>query len=260
MKSLLHIEWIKVKSYRNFWTLLGLCIASIFTLNFMAYRVISKASGGDPSSAGPNPYHFPELWQTVAYFSGFLHFLPGIIIITLVTNEFIFRTHRQGVIDGLSRRQFIHGKILLILCLSLLFTVAVYLCAILFGFAIGRTPTAEGSAYPLFVYLQAVSQGGVALLIALVFKKPGISIGFYFVYLWIIEKMASAVLNLAGDWRLGNYLPLSASDKLIPFPFQSPLPDEFSSEVNVPLLLVAVAFYYVAAYLLSMRQFTQKDL
>ncbi len=41
------------------------------------------------------PFAFPEVWQTIAWNSGMLILLPAILIITLTTNEFTYKTHRQ---------------------------------------------------------------------------------------------------------------------------------------------------------------------
>ena len=57
----------------------------------------------------------------------------------LVTNEFSFRTHRQNIIDGWSRRQFVDVKIAMAVIIALVSTLMVILTALVFGFASGTS-------------------------------------------------------------------------------------------------------------------------
>ncbi|MFK5098226.1 hypothetical protein, partial [Klebsiella pneumoniae] len=66
-----------------------------------------------------NPFVFPEVWQTVAYFSSFFVLLPSILVIMLVTNEYTYKTHRQNIIDGWSRNEFLLSKLIDVAIISL---------------------------------------------------------------------------------------------------------------------------------------------
>ena len=70
-----------------------------------------------------SPFAFPDVWQTVSWNSTMLFIIPAILIITLTTNEFVYKTHRQNIIDGWSRKQFISVKLVEVLLLSVFTTL-----------------------------------------------------------------------------------------------------------------------------------------
>src|ERR1700712_2059060 len=100
MLQLLHIEWLKVKYYRTFWILLLISVVSIPAFNYVIYDLMNnsfpKLNG---KSIAGSPFAFPDVWQTVAWNSSLLLLIPAILILTLTTNEFTYKTHRQNIID-----------------------------------------------------------------------------------------------------------------------------------------------------------------
>ena len=140
MINLLKIEWLKLKNYSAFivlglFFLLGI-LGSNYAVFYLKKNFIDKA---DPTKmiAGASPYDFTNTWQTTSYVSGFVLMLPALLMILIVTNEFSFRTHRQNIIDGWSRRNFIDVKIVMALIAAVVSTIVVFFTAIIFGFASG---------------------------------------------------------------------------------------------------------------------------
>src|SRR5262245_60486931 len=140
------IEWMKQKNYRAFWILSSLYLVSILGANYIGYRIQQEmlASQQVKNMAelvlGRPPFSFPDVWQTTAFISGFLLFIPGLIMILSVTNEYSFRTNRQIIIDGWSRRDFIGSKIALMIVLAVISTIMVIITAMLFGFSDSANP------------------------------------------------------------------------------------------------------------------------
>src|SRR6266513_1979163 len=108
MGRLLHIEWMKLKNYRAFWILLCLYVSTIFGANYIVFRIQQQiysekqAKGIASLILGNPPYSFPSVWQATAHVSSYLLFIPGLIMIIAVTNEYSYKTHRQNIIDGLT--------------------------------------------------------------------------------------------------------------------------------------------------------------
>src|SRR5215213_11080408 len=116
MLQRLGIEWMKLKNYRTFWILSGLYLLSIVGINYIVFTIQQKiyadqqAKGMAKMIIGDIPYSFPTVWQMTAYVSSFLLFIPGLLMIISITNEYSYKTHRQNIIDGWNRRQFITVK------------------------------------------------------------------------------------------------------------------------------------------------------
>lgn len=218
MIQLLKIEWLKLNRYRAFYLLAGLFVVSIFGINYVTYQATQFSNPMAATVLG-RPFQFPGVWNTISYFASFLLLIPGLIMILITTNEYTFRTHRQNIIDGLSRSQFILTKITMVAIIAFCSTLLVSLMAFLFGiFEKGSVFSFSGFEYIFYFFVQALAYVSVALLLALLFKRAGIAIGIYFLYTFVLENMIAALLNhYIGT--VGNFLPLESGDKLIPIPF-----------------------------------------
>src|SRR5215207_2039116 len=104
MLQRLGIEWMKLKNYRTFWILSGLYLLSIVGVNYIVFAISQKVfedkkAKGLVQMAVGLPYSFPDAWQWTSFVSSFLLFIPGLLMIISITNEFSYKTHRQNIID-----------------------------------------------------------------------------------------------------------------------------------------------------------------
>ncbi|MGI8584242.1 MAG: ABC transporter permease [Chitinophagaceae bacterium] len=265
MLHLLKIEWLKIKGYKTFWVLTTLFLVSIVGVNYFVFYIKEGISQG---SAQANvligsPFSFPNVWHTVTYFSSFLLFIPGLMIITSITNEYTYKTHRQNIIDGWSRQQFIHVKIALIVIISVLSTIFVFLTSLLYGLLAGSTFSFEKIQFIGYYFIQALSYGLLALLLSVLIKRSGLSIGLFFLYSFIIENFLGAILNNTGGNKgingPGDYLPLNSTDNLIPFPFFRNIV-QLGTQPSIYLLLGLSAIYLFLYYFFSVKKFQTQDL
>ena len=226
MLSLIKIEWLKIKKYPAFWWMLGIVALTYPGINAMSFYGYQKATSGKEITNNiakmllGNPFAFPETWHSVAYFSSFFILLPSILVIMMVTNEYTFRTHRQNIIDGWSRSQFITSKLFDVLIIAAIVTAVYVAVAAGFGIyadnsAIGRW--AEQLQYiPLF-FLQTFAQLSIAFMLGYLVKKAFIALGIFLFYYLIIENIAVAYARFKLD-DIGRFLPFEISDRLLPAP------------------------------------------
>jgi ABC-2 type transport system permease protein len=266
MLHLLKIEWLKVKNYRTFKVLAALFLVSIFGINYITHYIytynqqMQKANGMVKAIIGNPPFQFPEVWQTVTWVTGFLLFMPGLLIIISITNEYSFKTHRQNIIDGLSRSQFIHVKMMIVAIIALVSTLVVFITAFIFGLAErGADISFANIDYVADFFVQALSYGFIALLIGVLFKRSGIAIGVFFLFATVIERMLSAATNHYIDGA-GDYFPIRASANLIPFPFLRPLVSHFIKPPETLYLLICSAIYLAIYFFIIKRKFETDDL
>ncbi len=266
MKERLEIEWLKIKGYRTFWVLSALFLISIFGINYFVYYVKQLTANSAPpiDAVLGKPFSFPNVWHTVSFFSSFLLIIPGLMIITSITNEFTYKTSRQNIIDGWSRRDFISVKMALVLLLAVISTVIVFIIAIVFGLLSSSSFTFEKIEYVGFFFIQAMSYSMLALLISLFIKRSGLAIGLFFLYSFIIENMLGFLLNfMTGhvDPRTGpgNFFPLNSVDSLTPFPFFRNIIDLGTTTSR--WILLAISILYLLIYsAVSYKKYSRDDL
>ena len=267
MLHLLKIEWMKVKNYRTFWILLAITILSIPGFNYGLYNVMDNSF---PKFKGKSllgsPFAFPDAWQTVSWNSTMLFLIPAILIITLTTNEFTYKTHRQNIIDGWSRGQFIRVKLAEVLLLSILTTLVVVLTALAFGLIANKVPDGESawaqSRFIFFYFVQMLSYSLIAFVMGLLIKRAGLAMGVFFIYM-IIENVVVGILRNKYNINGVDYLPEEVTDRLIPFPYVKNIIAQQGAarwESHIPIYLVVAGVYVLIYCLFSSRRFLKSDL
>jgi ABC-2 type transport system permease protein len=263
MFKLLKIEWMKVKNYPTFWVLSILYLVSIYGVNYITYLIQdSRPKKNDMANMliGNPPFQFAEVWHSVSYVSSFLLFIPGLLIIISFTNEYSFKTHRQNIIDGWSRNQFITVKMVLAVIIAIVSTIAVFITALTFGlYEGGQDVSFDEVEYIGYFFVQALSYSAVALLFSLFFKRAAIAVGVFFLYAVVLENMLAGLLNRYAD-NIGRFLPLEITDNLIPFPFLRNIVQQFTTRTD-PVLLLSLSVLYLLLYAyIGVRKFRTEDL
>ncbi|MBC7886435.1 MAG: hypothetical protein H7Z13_01000 [Ferruginibacter sp.] len=230
MLKLLKIEWMKIKNYNAFIILSSFFALGVITVNYIVF-IVNKNMISQTQAANLmgkfSPYNFDKTWQTTSYAAGWLLLLPALLLIILLTNEFTYRTHRQNIIDGWSREQFIHIKIVLAVLTAVFSTVLVFITALTFGLSSGSSFSTEGISHIGYFFLKALSYNMIALLIGVLIRRTGFAIGVFFIYMgfenfisqlldvWSIRLRSRQNIDLGS---MGDYLPMNSADGMLTFP------------------------------------------
>ncbi len=268
MLHLLRVEWLKIKNYRTFWILLAMTILSIPGINYIIYDLSNNSFGKvNGKMILGSPFAFPDAWQTIIWNSGLLFILPAILIITLTTNEFTFKTHRQNIIDGWSRMQFITVKLFELLLLSLVSALVVFLTVLVFGCIANKVPSGQSiwqdSRYILYYFIQMISYSMIAFLLSMFIRRAGLAIAAFLIYK-IAEKILVGVLRNRYDVKGVDYLPEEVTNMLTPQPYGHKILQSATKvtkwEHLLPIYMVIAALYLVLYCVITARRFTTSDL
>jgi ABC-2 type transport system permease protein len=243
MFKIIKIEWLKVKYYRTFWVLLILAIIMIPAANLVVSDISGRISKKMQGILGKGPFEFPLVWQTVANINSYTALMFGLVLITLVTNEFTYKTHRQNVIDGWERRDFVLSKIYWVIGLSLVALLVTVITGLVFGFMGSSALSFEGFVYIWYYWLQLILSLCIALLAGMLFKRSGLATVLYLGYVMFLEQLLVVTIKrFAGP--IGGLLPLQTGDELTPFPVVGQFidhSDSYSDQVYLILMLVYIA-------------------
>ncbi len=262
MLNLLQIEWMKVKSYKAFWIFTILYFFAIVGINYTGFYVNQLTVQSLPASTIllGTPYGFPKVWQTVGWMSSWLLYFPGILFIMLLTNEFNFKTHRQNIIDGWSRTQFISVKFVFALLFSIVATIFNFLVALLFGLLTkGSVFHLEGIENVAYIFIQTFAYISFAMFLAFIFRRSGAAIAVFFLFGLIFEYLITVLINYKMDLTpVGYFLPLQVTDVMLPIPFGNQV--IYKGSPAVYILVIASLLYIAGYYIFSLRKFRTEDL
>ncbi|RAJ10836.1 hypothetical protein LX64_00443 [Chitinophaga skermanii] len=260
MFNLLYVEWLKVKKYKAFWIILGI-FAVPFPIIFME---IMKKIDEKAGVVGVMFTAFPSIWQMSGFWSSINLVLLAMLVILMITNENTYRTIRQNIIDGWSREQFFTAKLLQVIMLSVLATIVATIAGIITGVALDDMHNAsKGSYFIFYIFLQSLCYLSAALFIGLYVKRAALAIAIYFMYVVIGgEFLLQFVMNKYLGGYVGNFLPLQASDELVPFPNMDKLSKEVTGKapLDPSIYLIATLVYIGLFIFLSYRKMKKADL
>jgi len=226
MLDIAKIEWLKIRSYSAFWWVLGITAVAYPGLNGIILMIYHKAMGtmNLPEQKARlmmgDPFGFNEVWHTVGYFSSWFIFIPAILVIMLMTNEYSFRTHRQNIIDGWTRKQFLTGKLLDVGIVTLLIVVFYLLACVVIGLkniTVGERTSGSQVYFIAYFTLQTFSQLSIAFLISFLVRNTAISLTVFIVGFLVLEPILGRILKVGGT-GIEHFLPFEISNRLIPPP------------------------------------------
>lgn len=225
MIRLIKIELLKVLSYKAFWLMIafyGILLAfMIFGIPGLIDYIAEKS--GEPTKFRifkAIVFNFPDIWQNISFVASMRYFIKiilGLVVIILVTTEFHYLTVRANIINGLSRKDFLAGKIEMIILLSIFSTAVIFLSGLYLGFVHSSSTTATNvfskMIYLLGYFIEITTYLLFCLLFGILIKKTGLTFILHFVYLF-----TEPILDYYLPDKLAEYLPVNAMNNIIQTP------------------------------------------
>lgn len=265
---LLKIEFRKVLPSISFKVLAGMYLVALLIIG-VGVRPFLLWLKNEMEGFGFDPaipfYEFPDIWQNITSMAIWVKLLLGFSLIYSITNEFSYRTIRQNVIDGLSRKEFIISKLSLAGFLSLLSTLFLFLLGLITGLMYSNdvswslifknTYFLPAFALQLFTFLV------FTLFIGTLIRKSIIAMGVLIFWTLIVENIALILVkrgNSDNTW-IDYVLPVKAINQLIHIPFPKYFFEEVQEYIAWPELGM-VLFYLLLFYLATVMLVLKRDL
>ena len=274
ISDILKIEWLKFRRYKPAIVLILGFLLAVVSTNLVVYTVqkkIVKPVDDVGITSGFNPFSFEHVWGTVSYTSGYLLIIPAMLMILLVANEYSNRTHRQNIITGWSRLDFMKAKFGLALLLTSCCTLIVFLTAFVFGLFADGPFSMNGFSNIGFFALKSLNYFLIATLISVLVKRTGFAIGVYFLYLGAENIVGQILYSFSAQFKMvkridlgdmSDYLPMGSADGLLAFPdnpLKTMVGDQLPQTYFIPVLLIALAYCFLFAWW-SLQLFRNRDL
>lgn len=267
MIGILKIDFRKYFYSNTFWVLLVIFLL-LNTIVFFSAEQILNSIMADAGKNSPVPfptfslYSFPLVWHNMTFIAGFFKIFLALIVMNFVTGEFSGKTVRLNIMNGMSRGQFLQSKVLFIVLLCLVTVFLIFISGTILGllFTDELSTTAffaKISFLPAF-FLELFTFCSLALLLALLIQKTGLSIGLLALYFFILEPALSFMIPKP----VSDYLPMVSAGNLIDVPNSSLMKMfgvNFSEVVSMPDVYVC-SLYSILFLFASWFYLSKKDL
>lgn len=227
MKRLLAIEFQKIWKNRSSRVL---TIAYFVILSFIALIASIKFNLGEIEFqiADQGIFNFPYIWHFNTYIASILKLFLAIVIVSMMANEYTYGTLKQNLIDGLSKKEFVLSKFLIVVVFAGASTLFVFILSLILGLCFSSY-TEIGIIFSELEYLLAyfvklLGFFSLCLFLGVIIKRSAFALGFLLLW-WVFEAIAAAVLvfKIFPEGKTASYItmffPLEAMSNLIVEPF-----------------------------------------
>ena len=226
MLRLLQIEFIKLKNSRAskvliityFFLLSSIALVASIKFNYSWLKLNVSEQG---------IFNFPFIWHFNSYFMAWFKIFLLLVIVSMITSEYSNKTIKQNLIDGLSKKEFILSKFLIIVAFSAMSTVFLFVISLIQGMLYSDITELNlvfsDLEYLLAFFVKLVGFFSFGLFLGVLTKRSAFALGALGVWA-IVENILYALLR----WKIfpdsdlykqiSQFFPLKAIGNLIEQP------------------------------------------
>jgi len=230
MLRLLSIEFHKLKYNKASKTLsiiyfgLLICIALVSTIKF-------EFGDFKLHLADQGIFNFPYIWHFNTYVAAILKFFLLLVIVSMMSDEYSYKTLKQNLIDGLSKKEFILSKFYTVIVFSITSTLFVFLISLTLGLVYSDynefSIIVTDLEYLIAFFIKLVGFFSMGLFFGILVKRSAFAVGTMVVwfigegifkgYLFWVYRAAEST-SKSVDFIM-QFLPGEAISNLIKQPF-----------------------------------------
>jgi ABC-2 type transport system permease protein len=227
-------------------------------------------------------FNFPYIWHFNTYVASILKFFLLLVIVSMMSNEYSYKTLKQNLIDGLSKKEFILSKFYTVIAFAFISTIFVFIVSFVLGlvysdyneFAI----IISDLEYLLAFFIKLVGFFSFGLFLGILVKRSAFAIGAMVVWL-IVENIFRGFLywqfrsaEKTGETvdSIMQFLPLEAMANLIKEPFSrlgavrsaaNTMGEIFTKSYAVEFTSILIVCFWTFTFIyLSYRLLLKRDL
>ena len=253
MLRLLQIELQKLRYSKSAKIL---TIAYFVILLFIALIVSIEFNIGNVKVrvADQGIFNFPFIWHFNTYMASILKFFLAVVIVSMMANEYSNRTLKQNLIDGMSKKEFVLSKFIMVTVFALISTVFIFIMTLILGYSFSDfteiSTVVKEMEFILAYFLKLTAFFSFCLFLGVLVKRSAFALGFLFIW-WIMEHIIFGLLR----WQLFReskitdsivqFLPLWSMSNLIDRPFERlNFVKTLSSQLNADIGIDYIVHWY----------------
>lgn len=172
-------------------------------------------------------FNFPFIWHFNSFIAAWFKIFLAVVIVSMMANEYSYGTLKQNLIDGMSKKEFILSKFLVVVLFSAMSTLFLFIISLILGliFSSFNEPSIIFSEMEyLFAYfIKLLGFFSFCLFLGVLIKRSAFALGFLF--MWFVFEMISygvAYNNIENSnlvETVYDFFPLMSMWNLIPEAF-----------------------------------------
>lgn len=238
-------------------------------ITFIAFIVSIEFNFGGTTFrvADQGIFNFPFIWHFNTYIAASLKLFLAVVIVSMMSNEYSYRTLKQNLIDGLNKKEFILSKFLTVLLFSAVSTIFIFLVSLILGLSFSDYTEIgiifSGLEYILAYFLKLVAFFSFCLFLGILVKRSAFALGFLIVWQtveWILYSILRWQIFKDSDIAEGiaNFFPLNSMANLIKEPFTrlgaiqsaaTQLGETLTKSYSVELLNIGIVLVWTALFI-----------
>lgn len=222
-------------------------------------------------------FNFPFIWHFNTYIAAILKLFLAVVIVSLMSNEYNYRTLKQNLIDGLSKKEFVLSKFFTVLLFSGISTVFIFIVSLILGLLFSDYNEIgiifSDLDYIGAYFLKLTAFFSFCLFLGVLVKRSAFALGFLIVW-QVIEWISFSVLKFKIfketdiAEKIGQFFPLESMASLIKEPFSrlgviqsaaTQLGESFTKDYsisisNIIIVLLWTAFFIYGSYFILKKR------
>jgi len=218
-------------------------------------------------------FNFPYIWHFNTYIAAIFKFFLLLVIVSMMANEYSYKTLKQNLIDGLSKKEFILSKFYTVIAFAFVSTLFVFIVSLILGAIysdfneISIIFSDLDFLFAFFIKLLGFFSFG--LFLGILIKRSAFAVAAMIVWL-IVESLIKGYLY----WTFRNiktgtdeavngimqFFPLESMANLIKEPFTrlgavksvaSQIGENFTKDYSVSLFNITIVLIWTAIFIYS---------
>ena len=216
-------------------------------------------------------FNFPYIWHFNTYMAAIFKFFLLLVIVSMMANEYSYKTLKQNLIDGLSKKEFILSKFYTVIAFAFFSTVFVFVVSLILGSIYSDfnelSIIFSDLNYLFAFFIKLVGFFSFGLFLGILIKRSAFAVAAMIVWL-IIESIFKGYLywtfkDIKGSTdeavnSIMQFFPLESMANLIKEPFTrlgavksvaSQIGENFTKDYSVGLLNIIIVLFWTAVFI-----------
>ncbi len=226
-------------------------------------------------------FNFPYIWHFNTYMTAIFKFFLLLVIVSMMANEYSYKTLKQNLIDGLSKKEFILSKFYTVVAFAFVSTLFVFIVSLILGSIYSDfnelSIILSDLDYLLAFFIKLLGFFSFGLFLGILIKRSAFAVAAMIVWLtienifkgylyWIFNKDAfksnsvnSSDLSQISVDNIMQFFPLESMANLIKEPFSrlgavksvvNQIGESFTKDYSVSFtnIIIVLAWSFIFIY------------